>query len=103
MKTLRTLAWSAAARRAVVVVLAVLAVPFLAPGCDEDRPTPVAATPPAGPNPNGPPTTVASKEKNPISGHRKSTLGKAYDVAEDLVDNKIPEYNRKLEEELKKK
>lgn len=74
-----------------------------AAGCDEDRATPVAASPVTAPQPNaadaGP---RGPKEKNPISGNRKSTYGKAYDVAEDLVDNKIPEYNKRLEEEMEK-
>lgn len=71
----------------------------LVAGCDEDRAVPVAAAQPAQPHPN----SVQPSGKNPISGNRTSTVGKAYDVAEDLVDNKIPEYQRRIDEELKKK
>lgn len=71
--------------------------------CDEDRPAPVAAsTDSNAPNPNGPEGRTDNAGKNPISGHRQSALGKAYDVAEDLRDNKIPEYNKKIEEEVEK-
>lgn len=69
------------------------------PGCDEDRPTVVAAK---APTTESNPNQVAPTGKNPISGNRKSTLGKAYDVAEDLVDNKIPDYQKRIEEEQKK-
>lgn len=76
---------------------------FVVVACDEDRATPVAGTPAStAPNPNGPPTVTGNADKNPISGNRKSALGKAYDVAEDLRDNKIPAYNKKIEEEIEK-
>ncbi|MBM4112090.1 MAG: hypothetical protein FJ253_01760 [Phycisphaerae bacterium] len=70
--------------------------------CDEDRPTPVVKAVDPADNPNGPPKDAGAAGKNPISGHRKSAYGKAYDVAENLVDEKIPAYNRKIEEEVEK-
>jgi len=82
--------------------LAMIAAAMVVVGCDEDRATPVVQAP-AQPQPGSePPPPRGPKEKNPISGHRTSTYGKAYDVAEDLVDNKIPAYNKRLEEEMEK-
>lgn len=70
--------------------------------CDEDRADPVQVT-------QQQPATEAQQPashvgpgdqgRNPISGHRRSGIGKSLDVGEDLRDQKIPEYNRRLEEE----
>lgn len=68
-------------------------------GCDEDRATP---TPAPQPSQSAAPTGGQSGA-NPIKGNRSSAYGKAYDVAEDLVEKKIPDYNRRIEEELEKK
>lgn len=91
-RTTHRLAWSLVLLSACVVA-----------ACDEDRAPPVVATQdPNAASPNGPEGRTQNAGPNPISGHRQSALGKAYDVAENLRDKKIPEYNKKLEEEADK-
>ncbi|MBX3354575.1 MAG: hypothetical protein KF724_02630 [Phycisphaeraceae bacterium] len=95
MKTHRSIGWRSLPASLLVAVAGAL---LGAAGCEETHPT--AQQPPNGAHPNAAPVASGSTEKNPISGNRKSTLGKAYDVAENLVDEKIPEYNRRIEEQL---
>lgn len=75
----------------------------LVAACDEDRAEPQPVVQPQGQqdSASGPPgrRIGPAEGRNPISGHRRSGLGKALDAAEDLKYEKIPEYHRRVNEE----